>query len=362
MDDAPSSPPAPARTQRNAKGLIAVVLLLLGLWVGHGLLPALIWAGIIAIAIDPLYTRAQARWPRHRGILLPTIATLLVAILVLAPLAIGIVQAAREAEMVAGWIADVRDNGLPAPALLQKLPYAADITAWWQANLGTPDATAHQLHRVHSELIERYQSLGRDILHRSIIFAFTLLALFFVLRDREAIIRQLHRAGDRLLGPAGERMGVQAVRSVRGTIDGLVLVGIGEGAAMAVAYVVAGVPHPLLLGSLTAVAAMIPFGAVVLFAIASAMLAAQGAVGWAVGVFAIGMVVLFVADHFVRPFLIGGATRLPFLFVLIGILGGVETLGLLGLFVGPATMAVLMLLWREYVAAPVDHAAAVERG
>jgi predicted PurR-regulated permease PerM len=46
--------------------------------------------------------------------------------------------------------------------------------------------------------------------------------------------------------------------------------------------------------------------------------------------------------------LIGGATRLPFLWVLIGILGGVETLGLLGLFIGPATMAVLMMLWREF--------------
>ena len=59
-----------------------------------------------------------------------------------------------------------------------------------------------------------------------------------------------------------------------------------------------------------------------------------------------------IADHFIRPVLIGGATRLPFLWVLIGILGGVETLGLLGLFVGPATMAVLVMLWRELIERP----------
>ncbi len=58
--------------------------------------------------------------------------------------------------------------------------------------------------------------------------------------------------------------------------------------------------------------------------------------------------VTFVADHFVRPVLIGGTTRLPFLWVLLGILGGVETWGLLGLFLGPAIMAALMLLWREW--------------
>ena len=139
------------------------------------------------------------------------------------------------------------------------------------------------------------------------------------------------------------------MRSVRGTIDGLVLVGIGEGAVMAVVYVIAGVPHPLLLGFLTAIAAMIPFGAALLFAVASALLIGLGHLGWAIAVFAIGLGVVGVADHFVRPVLIGGSTRLPFLWVLIGILGGVETMGLIGLFVGPAAMATLIMLWRDYL-------------
>jgi predicted PurR-regulated permease PerM len=58
--------------------------------------------------------------------------------------------------------------------------------------------------------------------------------------------------------------------------------------------------------------------------------------------------VTFVADHFVRPVLIGGATKLPFLWVLFGILGGVASWGLLGLFLGPAIMAALIMLWREW--------------
>jgi predicted PurR-regulated permease PerM len=49
--------------------------------------------------------------------------------------------------------------------------------------------------------------------------------------------------------------------------------------------------------------------------------------------------------------LIGGATRLPFIWVLLGILGGFTAWGLVGLFVGPATMAALILLWREWVGA-----------
>ena len=93
---------------------------------------------------------------------------------------------------------------------------------------------------------------------------------------------------------------------------------------------------------------MIPFGAPLMFGAASLLLLAQGATIAAAAVLAFGFAVVFVADHAIRPVLIGGATRLPFLWVLLGILGGVETWGLLGLFLGPAIMAVLILLWREW--------------
>jgi len=65
--------------------------------------------------------------------------------------------------------------------------------------------------------------------------------------------------------------------------------------------------------------------------------------------FALGGAMAFAVDHFVRPVLIGGATKLPFLWVLLGILGGLEVWGLLGLFLGPAIMAALILLWRDFV-------------
>ena len=80
------------------------------------------------------------------------------------------------------------------------------------------------------------------------------------------------------------------------------------------------------------------------------LLAAQGAVIAAMVIVALGLAVLAVADHVIRPALIGGATQLPFVWVLFGILGGVETWGLLGLFLGPALMAALVLLWRELTA------------
>jgi predicted PurR-regulated permease PerM len=351
----------PARNTVIARALLASALGLFGLWLIFSFLPSLIWAVIIAVAIDPLYVRAAQRWPGRGGrSMLAAAITIGIALLVIVPAVIGIRQAAHEAYEVAAWIAAARTNGIPAPDWLQRLPVgSAEIASWWQANLATPQGAAEQLHHWSSATLMAHSRLiGSGLLHRAVIFTFTLVSLFFLLRERDEIIRQLSIAGERLLGPAGERIGRQTIRSVRGTIDGLVLVGIGEGVVMTIVYLLLGVPHPLLLGAITVIAAMIPFGAAVLFGIAALLLLAQGSVGGAIAVVVAGLLVVAIADHFIRPVLIGSATRLPFLWVLIGILGGVETLGLLGLFVGPATMAILIMLWREFIDGPLPPPAA----
>ena len=103
----------------------------------------------------------------------------------------------------------------------------------------------------------------------------------------------------------------------------------------------------MLMGLATAIGCIVPFGAFVMFSLASALLIYKGALFGAVFIFVLGLAVLTAADNVVRPYVIGSATRLPFLFVLVGILGGVEAFGMLGLFLGPAIMAILVDLWRE---------------
>ena len=80
----------------------------------------------------------------------------------------------------------------------------------------------------------------------------------------------------------------------------------------------------------------------------SAIRLAQSSVGAAIALFGIGIAVLVAADYLVRPLVIGSAAKLPFLWVLFGIVGGLQSLGLLGLFLGPAVLACLLALWREW--------------
>ena len=342
---------AASRWQRFAWVVLTTALLGLGVHTLEGFLPALVWAGILAIAVWPLYQRACRQWPPgHHNILLPSLFTLTIALIFIMPLVLAGVQASREAATVFDWVDTARHIGIPPPDWLAHLPLgSAQATDWWNDNLADPDGAAELLKRLdRSALLVSGQHIGIVVIHRLVLFGFTLLTLFFLFRDGDVLTDQLRRASHRAFGPGGERVGRQLVDSVHGTVDGLVLVGLGEGLLLGIAYAATGVSHPTLFGALTAVAAMIPFGAPVLFGAAALMLFAQGAMAGAIVVVSLGVLVTFVADHFVRPVLIGGATRLPFVWVLFGILGGVETWGLLGLVLGPAIMAALILLWREW--------------
>jgi predicted PurR-regulated permease PerM len=116
---------------------------------------------------------------------------------------------------------------------------------------------------------------------------------------------------------------------------------------MGICYALVGFPAPTLTGFITALAAMIPFVVPVVFIAVALILFSTGGLISAIVVLVWGTVVMFVADHFIKPVLIGGAIELPFLAVLFGILGGVETLGLLGLFIGPIVMVLFITLWQE---------------
>lgn len=348
------------RPQRVARAVLGIGLAGVALYTLRSFLPALAWATIFAIAIWPSYQRARRRWPPGgHDILLPLCFTVGVALVFLIPLALVGLQLGREARSLFSWVMDVQHSGIPVPAWIEHLPLGGTwASQWWRENLADPDDAHELVQRLHhGGMLAWGQHIGFQLVHRAVLFGFSILTLFFLFRDGALLTAQLRRVSHTLFGPRGERVGEQIVASIHGTVDGLVLVGIGVGILLGIGYAVLGVPHPTLLGALTALAAMIPLGAPLVFGVAALIVLAQGSAAGAAGLLAYGMVIVFIADHFVRPALIGGSTRLPFLWVLLGILGGVESFGLLGLFLGPAIMAALILLWRE-IASPPEAAPA----
>ena len=209
--------------------------------------------------------------------------------------------------------------------------------------------------RMHPSIVQWTRTLGEQVMHRLVTLGFTLLTLFFVCANREQLRHDVLNAAQRLFGPTVLPILDGVAHAIRATVDGIVLVAIAEGAIMAGVYAMVSAPHPILLGAITGIFAMIPFAAPLVFGAVALVLGLSGAVAGAVIVLVAGLILLFAADHFVRPVIIGEGAKLPFLWVLLGILGGVEQFGLVGLFLGPALMAALVAIWRSWLSSsPVE--------
>jgi predicted PurR-regulated permease PerM len=333
--------------------LLCTMLVSAGLYILANYLRALAWALVLAVALWPLYDRVRRQMPPLVAKeVLPILFAALVGLAVIVPVAILAVDAIREFREIVDYGRRAEESGIPVPDFVIQLPYAGQwIADWWREHLSHAGWAKDIVHQMNTSSIREFgANLGANAVHRVVLLGVCLLTLFFLFRHGENISMQCRTASQKLFGERGERVALQMVASVHGTVAGLILVAIGEGILLGVVYFLTKLPHPIMFGVATAIAAMIPFAAAFAVGLAALVLLGSEGVGAAITVVLAGFAVIFVADHFVRPKLIGGATKLPFLWVLLGILGGVESFQLLGLFLGPAIMAALMLLWREFTA------------
>jgi predicted PurR-regulated permease PerM len=347
--------PLPSNSQARmvARTALTIALVALALWVAADFLPAVGWAAIIAITAWPLYVRCMPYLGETRSpIWAPLIFTMLIGGIVFVPLALAAHQVARQGDATFTWITQSREMGIAVPPWVAQLPIAAEmVRQWWEQNLTDPAAAASWFKNFNAEKAAEWTSaLGGQLLHRGFMFFLCLIALFGFLRHGAWIANRLLDTADRILGDPGERLASKMVGAVRGTVNGTVLVAVAEGLLIGVGYLVAGVPSPVLFTMLTIAFAMVPFGAWAAFAVASLVLLIGGGNLWpALAVFGWGAAVMLAGDHFVWPTLVGNAARLPFLVALIGIFGGLQVFGLIGLFLGPVIMAALLTIWQEWL-------------
>ncbi|MCK1362653.1 AI-2E family transporter [Bradyrhizobium sp. 199] len=347
--------PSGASARMNARVVLALVLVALALWTAAGFLTALIWAAILATALWPLYISFATRLASGPSNLTALAFTLMVALILVAPMSLAVYQLAQQGDVLVSWLKRAGESGVDVPDWLSRLPVAAEsIQQWWRANLSDPKAASAWLKSINADnASDLFRTFGGQLLHRLFMLLFSLLALFVLLRNGRLIANRFLETSDRLFGEAGEGLVERMVAATRGTVNGTVLVALGEGLLIGVGYLIAGVPNAIVFTILTAAFAMLPFGAWLAFSAAALILASGGGSGLAAaGVFCWGAVVMFAGDHFVWPTLVGDSARLPFLLAFVGIFGGLAAFGLLGLFLGPVIMAALLAVWREWIFRP----------
>jgi predicted PurR-regulated permease PerM len=333
----------------------ALLLLILaaGVYFFIGFLVPVLAALIICFASWPLYLRLLQRCSDNTT-LAASIAVSAMVLGILIPLAIAFSFALNEFDTAIHWLTEANQNGAPAPQWVVALPLAGEwLAEQWTQYLGEPQQLGVIVSLVSGEQITGISrfvlSAGWDLAGLLLTLVFMLITLFFLYKDGQALSSQLDTVGERVLPERWRRYSRVVPATVTSTVMGMTIIAIGEGVVLGVAYWIAGVPSPVAFGVLTGFMALIPGGAPLTFTLISIYLVGTGDITAGLGLLAWGTIELFIVDKTLRPKLVGGPVKLPFLPTFFGLIGGVKTMGIVGLFIGPVLMALLVSIWREWI-------------
>lgn len=365
QQETPKASTGPYRFENAARNLNTVIppitaarwLLLLvvlaGIYFFYGFVVPVLAALVIGFASWPLYrdllklTNGNTKWGA-------SIALLAILVFLIVPIFIAVGYAFDELKVWLRWTYEANKVGASVPHWLASLPFVGEwVSEQWNRHLGQPGAIGELIQIVSGanigNIYRAVMAAGGGAFHLLLTLLFMLIALFFVYKDGAAFASQVDVIGERILPARWERISRVVPATISSTVTGMTLIAIGEGIVLGLAYWVAGVPSPVTLGVITGIMALIPGGAPLCFTLVSVYLVASGHMIEGIALFVWGTVELFIVDKTLRPRLVGGPIKLPFLPTFFGLVGGVKTMGFLGLFLGPVLMALLVAIWREWL-------------
>ena len=333
-------------------GIAFAIILMVGCFaILRHFLSALLWAVILSFSTWPIYRRIERAVGGRQGLAAGLMMVLVSAVLI-GPLVLLGVSLAEDVTALIEIVRQLLSQGPPhPPAWVAKLPVVgSSIHDRWHAMAGsgaklTAELTRHLI-PLRDWALGSAAGLGSGILSLSL----SVFVAFFFYRDGAALAQRLKAVFNRVGGQQAPGLIRIAGDTIKGVVYGVIGTALAQGFLAGMGFWIAGVPGALLLGVLTCVLSLIPLGPPLIWAPAALWLFQNGETGWAVFLALWGVVVVSTVDNVLKPYFISQGSRLPFILVFLGVLGGVMAFGILGVFLGPTLLAIAYALFQKWSA------------
>lgn len=341
-------PTAPWFRRLLVSGLILGILLLTFSVLRPFIVP-LIWGAILAYVSWPMHLR-MLKMVGGRSSVASLITTLIVTVIIVVPLVWLILLARVEAMAAYQAIQEFLATKPMLPQAIRDLPYVgAQAQEVLDQLAADPTALRGQvlvlMEQSSVEVTRLIGGAGRNIAK----LFFAVFSLYFLLRDGPRLMREARAVLEGILGPRVHDYLDAAGYTTQAVVYALMLGALAQGAAAGIGYWIFGVEAPVLMGAVTVIIALVPFGAPTVWGSLAIWALVRGDMVNGIGLILWGLILVSWVDNIVRPLVISNATRMPFLLVVFGVLGGVLAFGLVGLFIGPVLLAVSLAIWREWL-------------
>lgn len=348
----------PERRIEQTVQIAAVVLLAIGcLVVLLPFLGAVLAAAILCFSTWPIYSYVERKVGGRRW-LASLIMTLLIIVVLVLPLTLIALTLRDDVPHLIENVREILEGGLPQPpSWVKSIPLFGDqVDAGWRELAESREKLSAALKRFAVPARQALVATGLIIAEGALQFILIAFIAYFFYRDGLVLVEALRNAMSRVAGDLTERLMGVIGGTITGVVYGIVGTGLAQALAALIGFWIAGVPGAVMLASLVFILSIVPAGPPLIWIGATIWLVYHDQPGWAVFMALWGFFIVSGIDNVVKPLLISRGASLPFVLVLLGVLGGVLAFGFVGIFLGPTLLAVgfnLVRRWTERRAGPL---------
>lgn len=326
-------------------------LLVSSIWVLMPFLAATIWALTLVIATWPLMLWIQHHVGNSRSIAVFAMTVMLLLVLIV-PFWLAISMIVDNMDRITEVIRIGLNIRLPQPPpWLADVPLVGDrISEVWGklASVGMNEL-APRLKPYAGELAQWFAGAAGSLGGMFLQFLLTTAIAAIMYAHGEQGAAGAIRFGRRLSGDRGEMAVRLAGQAIRGVALGVVITAVAQTALSGIGLLVVGMPFAAVLTALIFVLCLMQIGPSLILIPAVIWMYYVGNSLWAT-VLLLFAIVAGTMDGFLRPVLIRKGADLPLLLIFAGVIGGLISFGILGIFVGPTLLAVAYTLLDAWVA------------
>ncbi|KLN97259.1 AI-2E family transporter YdiK [Moellerella wisconsensis] len=346
-------------------GLLALLLLTVAcIWVLNPFILGFVWAGMVVIATWPLLEKIEAR-VGHKRWLAASIMTLLILLLFVIPFAILIGSIVQNSGPLFELAKSPGNITLPDLDWLQSIPMVGSklYYTWHSLIASGGNAILAKLQPYIGQtagwFLTQAVNVGRFMFHLAIMLLFS--ALLYM--KGESVMLGIRHFATRLAGIRGDAAVVLAAQSIRAVALGVVVTALVQAVVGGIGLAVSGIPYAAIFTIILFVCCVAQLGPLLVMVPSVIWLFWTGDTTWAI-ILAVWSAVVATMDGVLRPWLIKMGADLPMVLILIGVIGGILSFGMIGLFIGPVVLAVsysLLRAWMNEVAEPSNDLSETER-
>lgn len=308
------------------------------------------WAGIIAIIFWPLYDLLSTRWKNTPNLSAGLFTFLLITSLV-TPIAWGINEVQKELPTLNVIAAHLDLERLDVPSWLREIPVLGssfnEFIAFFQSE---PANHSELLRSIIGPLLKRVTTAVQHVPQNIAALLLTVICLFFFFRDGLTLSCHVEKLLTQLTGPQSSIYIKNIQSTTRAVAFGLFGSAFAQGIIGSIGFWIFEFEMPFLLGLLTAASSIIPiFGTILIWGPTALWTIIQGDLSDGLGLLAWGVLVINPADNVLRPIMISENAHHPLLLIILGVMGGLFSLGPIGIFIGPLCLTTLPIVSKQWL-------------